>query len=410
MDQDIVIIGAGAAGTGAARRLAESGLKVVLLEALARPGGRAWTVQAAGVAIDLGCGYLHSAERNPWVPIAEAQGVEVFRGPTAWLSQYRDLGFTPDEQVAAARAFDAWTARIHETPPASDCAADLLDPADARWTRHIQAISGYVSGDELERISVADYGAYDAAASDVNWRLPGGYGALVTRSLPAGVPLHLDTPVTSVALTAEGVEVTTPRGAIRARAVISTVATDVLAGDAITWPAEMDAWRAAAALLPLGQDEKLYWQVAEDGPFQPETHLHGLPSDQAPGSFYLRPLGKPLVECFLGGAGARHLAEAGTDAAFARAEAQLSALFGEDMRPHLTRLVSSDWTRTPSIGGGYSHALPGHAGARQTLAAPCEGRIFLAGEATHRSDFSTAHGALITGRRAAEEALAALGL
>jgi monoamine oxidase len=38
---DVVIIGAGAAGTGAARRLQGSGLSTVILEALPRAGGRA---------------------------------------------------------------------------------------------------------------------------------------------------------------------------------------------------------------------------------------------------------------------------------------------------------------------------------------------------------------------------------
>jgi monoamine oxidase len=60
------------------------------------------------------------------------------------------------------------------------------------------------------------------------------------------------------------------------------------------------------------------------------------------------------------------------------------------------------------VGGAYSHALPGHAEARGELARPFEQRLFFAGEATHRSDFSTAHGAYDSGLRAAEEAIEAL--
>src|SRR5271157_5961164 len=66
-EPDIAIVGAGAAGIGVARRLARSGLSTVVLEALPRLGGRAWTRQAAGVSLDLGCGWLHSADRNPWI-------------------------------------------------------------------------------------------------------------------------------------------------------------------------------------------------------------------------------------------------------------------------------------------------------------------------------------------------------
>jgi monoamine oxidase len=61
------------------------------------------------------------------------------------------------------------------------------------------------------------------------------------------------------------------------------------------------------------------------------------------------------------------------------------------------------------VGGGYSYALPGHVGARTTLAQSFDARVFFAGEATSRSDFSTAHGAHDSGVRAAEEVIAALG-
>jgi monoamine oxidase len=60
------------------------------------------------------------------------------------------------------------------------------------------------------------------------------------------------------------------------------------------------------------------------------------------------------------------------------------------------------------VGGAYSYALPEHADARQALARAFEQRLFFAGEATHICDFSTAHGAYVSGLRAAEEAMAAL--
>ncbi|MBX6369149.1 MAG: NAD(P)-binding protein, partial [Rhodospirillales bacterium] len=54
---DCVVIGAGAAGIGAARLLAGSKRRILVIEARARIGGRAWTVEAApGLPLDLGCG------------------------------------------------------------------------------------------------------------------------------------------------------------------------------------------------------------------------------------------------------------------------------------------------------------------------------------------------------------------
>ena len=64
--------------------------------------------------------------------------------------------------------------------------------------------------------------------------------------------------------------------------------------------------------------------------------------------------------------------------------------------------------RSKRVGGAYSYALPGQKAARNRLALPFEKRVFFAGEATHGSDFSTAHGAHDSGTRAATEVIAAL--
>ena len=406
-EPDIAIIGAGAAGIGAARRLQGSGLSTLILEALPRSGGRAWTQRAAGVPLDLGCGWLHSADRNPWTRIAEQTGFEVDQRASAWDSQDRRLGLPAEDWAAAHQAFAAWSERIATAPPASDIAAEALEPG-GRWTAYLQAMSGFISGDELERISARDYAAYDTASTYCNWRLPAGYGTLITASLPQGAALRLETPIDAVDLNGRRVALRTSAGTVRPRAAIVTVSTSVLAGDAIAWPAMLDPWRDAACRLPLGRDEKLYFEIIGDSPFTPESHVLGDPFDAQTGSYYIRPFGRPVVECFLGGAGARAMAAQGKDAAFARAMEQLVKLYGANIRNCLRPLIASDWAHTPAIGGAYSHALPGQADARGILARPYDARLFFAGEATHVSDFSTAHGAYLSGVRAAEEALAAL--
>ncbi|MDQ0468572.1 flavin monoamine oxidase family protein [Labrys wisconsinensis] len=406
-DWDVVIIGGGAAGVGAARRLAASGLRILMLEAAARIGGRAFTTEIAGLALDLGCGWLHSADRNPWVGIAEASGFTVDRRLPAWGQQYRDLGFSRAERAAADRAFATWHERLTTAPPPSDRAADALEPGGP-WNAYLQAISGLVNGAGLEQLSVADYLAYDEASTARNWRATAGYGTLVAASLPATTALRLATPAQAVALDRGGVRIATAAGTVTGRSAILAVSTAVLAGDAIRLPAALDAWRHAAACLPLGRDEKLFLEIVGDGPFAAETHVLGDPRDAGTGAYYIRPLGRPVIEGFFGGEGAGALAEAGPAAGFALAVDQLAALFGADVRRCLRPLAASAWSRSDRIGGAYSHALPGHAAARGDLARPFEDRLFFAGEATHGSDFSTAHGAYESGVRAAEEALAAL--
>ncbi|HPI50006.1 MAG TPA: FAD-dependent oxidoreductase, partial [Hyphomonadaceae bacterium] len=62
---DVLVIGGGAAGIGAGLRLAAAGVDYLIVEARSRLGGRAWTIED-GSHIDMGCGWLHSADENPW--------------------------------------------------------------------------------------------------------------------------------------------------------------------------------------------------------------------------------------------------------------------------------------------------------------------------------------------------------
>ena len=351
---DIVIIGAGAAGVGAARRLHQAGLDVVIIEAATRVGGRAHTVQTGGMALDLGCGWLHSAERNPWTRIAEERGIAVDRSRSAWRQQYRDLGFSPAEQAEAEAAWHAWNDRMESDHIASDRAHDALPPGGA-WNAYIEAISGYLNGTTTAGLSIADYLAYDHAASEINWRLPDGYGALVARCLPP-VTLHLATAARAVDHRGRMVLVRTDDGTLACRACIVTVSTNLLAAGEIRFAAELDDHLHAAADLPLGLADKVFLRIEGSGPFEPETHLIGNPRSGGTGGYYVRPFGRSVIECFYGGAGAEDLSKAGLDGAFAFAIDELAGLFGGNVRRWLRGLVGSDWARESFVRGGYSHA------------------------------------------------------
>jgi monoamine oxidase len=405
-EYDVAIIGAGAAGVAAARRLFEAGCSALLIEASDRVGGRAWTTAVAGMPLDLGCGWLHSADRNPMVALAEADGFTIDRVQSAWREQYRNLGFSREEQHAAWTAWTDFEARLDEQPPASDRAADALQPGD-RWNDYLEALSGYISGAGLAEVSVADYLAYDHASTDQNWRVAEGYGALIAGLLPP-IALRLATPVSAIDHGGTGVRLATRAGTVAAKAAIVTVSTAVLASNAIAFTPAVDDHREAATRLPLGLADKLFIGLREGHGLEADTHLLGDPHSAATGSYYIMPFGRPVIEVYLGGVGAEAMEAAGLAAAFDFAGDQLAALLGSGIRAKLHPLIGSSWRRTEHVGGSYSHALPGHAPSRAILAKPVGVRLFFAGEATHPTDYSTAHGAWESGLRAADEALAAL--
>jgi monoamine oxidase len=152
----------------------------------------------------------------------------------------------------------------------------------------------------------------------------------------------------------------------------------------------------------------LFLEIVGDAPFEIESQLLGNPKEARTASYYIRPMGLSVIECFFGGEGARSLEKNGHAAGFDFAIEQLAALFGADIRRTLKPLIGSEWSQMKRIGGGYSYALPGHAAARGLLARPFDGRVFFAGEATSAGDFSTAHGAHDSGARAADEVIGAL--
>jgi monoamine oxidase len=391
--RDLVIVGGGAAGIGAAREAHGRGIDALMVEASNRLGGRAHTIGWQGHKLDLGCGWLHSAERNSLKAEAERVGAEIDRTVASWFDQYRHLGLSPDDQKKMAAAFTALEERMRRDPPASDRASDALEPGNP-WNAWLNAVSGYINGAPLDQVSIADWLAYDHSSSRMNWRLRGGYGCLVA-SLGAPFEHRLSTPVTAIDRLRKSVQVTTANGTIEAERVVVTVSTAVLAR--IRFDPPIDGALGAAANLPLGLANKLFLAVDKAKEFPDNAHLIGDPHSAETGSYMLRPMGMPVIEVYYGGTGARAVEELGLEGAADFAVNQLAGLLGSGIRSRLAPITLSCWSCEPYIGGSYSHALPRHATARNALLAAGAARIAFAGEAVAGADYSTAHGAFDSG-------------
>src|ERR1700704_3913464 len=145
---DVAIIGAGAAGLGAARALENSGLSTIVLEARDRVGGRAHTIVAApGIIFDAGCGWLHSADKNSFVKIARQLNFEIDKTRPPWREQSFDTGFPLAERQDFIAALDAFYDRAEQAAEngGDDRASDFLEPGN-RWNPMIHAISTFVNG------------------------------------------------------------------------------------------------------------------------------------------------------------------------------------------------------------------------------------------------------------------------
>lgn len=405
---DVAIIGAGAAGLGAAHALRDSGLSVIVLEARNRLGGRAWTVQASpDVTFDVGCGWLHSAEKNSFVPIARQLAFELNKDLPPWRERPYGNAFPQSERDDFMRAMDAFYERLWQAAQkGKDEPASLsLEPGN-RWNPMIDAISTYINGCELKDMSTLDWDAYED--SELNWRVRRGYGALIA-AYGAPCPVALNCNVTLIDHSGARVRIETSQGPLTGARVIVTVPTNLIADETIRFSPPLPAKVDAAAGLPLGLDDKVTLALEGAEAFPKEGNLRGASMRTEMGTYHIRPFGQPCIEGFFGGSFARALEHAGEGAIAAHSIDEIAGFLGNDIRRKLKPLYESRWGHDPFARGSYSHALPGHAGDRAVLAAPVDGRLFFAGEATSPTFFTTAHGARDSGERAAKEVLATPG-
>jgi monoamine oxidase len=406
---DVAVIGAGAAGIGAARRLLEAGMaSVLVLEARDRVGGRVNTIAPGGFPLDRGAEWLHSADRNPLSPIAQGLGFSVHSRPPTWTTRLRYSGETLEAEAdwIATREAQYRARRKAAADPADRSLASLVVPG-GRWNQLLDATSSWGNGAELDRVSVKDNVRYED--SGTNWRLHEGYGRLF-EVLAEGLPVAGNAAVSRVDHAGRAIRLETARGTVAAKCVIVTVPTSIIAEEVIRFDPPLPDKLKAAAGLPLGVDDKLFISLQGRLPgIEHDVYLVGSTTSRETMSYQVRPLDRPAIYCFFGGRFAAALEREGEGAMLDFAAGELTRLFGNGVRKQMALLAATAWQRDPWARGSYSYALPGHAGDRAVLAAPVNDRLFFAGEATSPNFFSTAHGAWLSGITAAEAALAALG-
>lgn len=395
---DVVIVGAGAAGLGAARTARELGLTYIVFEAMDRIGGRAHTdTTTFGVPWDRGCHWLHSADVNPFRVLADEYGLRYRSTPAPRLVHLGDRWATPEEE----RAADAIVAESYASAATAaragrdEAATDVVDTASP-WLRFFKTAVAAEWGVGLDAASTTDMSAYRDTSN--NWPMQDGYGALVARHA-SGIDVELSTPVRSIEWDRARPRVAVDGGTIEAGAVIVTASTSALAAGGIRFVPELPAWkREAFVAVPLGSANKVAFGI--DGRLlgvEEHTTLLAPMEDGTVVAFQLRPFGADMVNGYLAGPVGRELERAGEAAMVDAMRGALRGVFGNDVTKQITTAACSTWGREPSIRGGYAAAPPGQAHRRADLGRPVGDRLFFAGEATSPEFFSTCHGAHLSG-------------
>jgi monoamine oxidase len=408
-DADIVVIGAGAAGIAAARRIVAAGRKVIVVEASGQIGGRCLTdTTSFETPFDRGARWLHNPETNALVKLARAAGVELVPTPG---SQKIRIG----RRNARAGETEEFLATIVRANRAIDEAARKGDPSCAsalpkdlgNWAGATEYVLGaYAAGKDLKDLSAVDHVRAQERGTEIDSRM--GLGALMVK-LADGLPVALSTPATRVNWSGRDIAVETPAGRIATRAVIVTASSNVLASGAIGFTPELPKRQLdAAAKLSLGSTDRIaLWMPGNPLALGRDELMIEQSTDTRTGVMLANVGSSALCTVDVAGSFGRDLSAQGEAAMVAFAVEWLTRLFGSDIAKAVTKSSATRWNASPFIKGAMSGAVPGGQFARRALIEPMS-NLFFAGEATHETLWGSVDGAWETGERAADAALAKL--
>lgn len=412
-ETDVAIVGAGAAGIAAARKIAAGGRRVVVLEAADRIGGRCITDTAIfGEPCDLGAHWLHAPEVNPVAKLAPRTGLDIYPAPPG---QKMRIGRRNAREGELEEFFAVMVRAKRAIEDASRGKADIslaqAMPKDlGEWLPSVEFFLGpFGCGKDFSEISVADFARSAERDNDAFCRQ--GFGTLLAR-LADGVPVQLSTPVTRInTQTRPGITLeTASKGALQARAVIVTVSTNVLAEGKLI-PDLPKRQLDALSRLRLGHYERIALEIPGNPFGLARDDLVFEKTDGRRTAALLGNVGgSSLAYVDVAGSFGRDLAAKGQREMTAFAIEWLDKLFGADVKKAVKRTHATQWAFAPLAQGSFSAASVGAQPMRRILMTePLRDRVFYAGEAAHETLWGTVGGAWESGERAADLALKLLG-
>jgi monoamine oxidase len=422
---DVLVIGAGMAGLAAARALAEAGLRVLVLEAQNRVGGRILTERVGDQVIELGAEFVHGRPPELLALIEEA-GLTLTERDGTMVSfedglltgsgeEERDDLFAPLERLENFAGPDlSFAAFLEQTPQISQ---------EERF-----ALIGYVEGfnaADHRKISAASLGrqqkAEEAIEGDRAFHIAGGYDQLpeylAHRIEAHGGELRADTRVQRVAWQPGRVEVSTNQGSFSARQAVVTLPLGVLRSGSVVFDPAPGEILEQARRLHMGQASRItlhlrerFWETL---PPQPAlSRLSFLFTRGAIPSVWwtTHPVPTRTLTGWTGGPRSATLLGLSAEELGRLACDRLAEVFHLEaayVREQMLGCFTHHWQADPNALGAYSYIGVGGLDAPERLAEPVAETLYFAGEHTDTTaQWGTVHAALLSGLRAARQVLA----
>ncbi|HEX4155723.1 MAG TPA: NAD(P)/FAD-dependent oxidoreductase [Acidobacteriaceae bacterium] len=431
---EVLILGAGIAGLAAARKLAQRGVRVLILEARDRVGGRILShTSPDGVTVELGAEFVHGRAPELWSLLKEC-GAQTIERDGSMLREEWNGALIEDKKMEEGDLFS----------PLSKL-ADLKgdDISFSEWLlqgkvpeKDRPALLGYVEGfnaADAGRISARALGvqqrAEDEIEGDRTWHIRGGYARLTDdlaqRVHQLGAGLKLNCVVSAVRWRPGEVRVETSLGEFHASRCLVTLPLGVLQHAnrerGLLFDPEPPAL-AAARRLAMGNALR-FTMIFRERWWESSPHLNQdalrsmsflFTSRRMPTVWWTpHPESQPFptITGWVGGPPAATLAGRSAGDLGRSACRTLAEVFGLPTERVLAALVSThahDWSLDPFARGAYSYVPVGALDAPAAIAQPDASTLFFAGEHTDvTGHWGTVHAALRSGLRAAGQILSA---
>jgi polyamine oxidase len=420
-DETVVVVGAGMAGLAAASNLKQQRFRVVVLEARNRVGGRMKTDRSFGCAVDLGASWVHGVDGNPLVELARASGAQLAKTPFENMLAFDQNGTKFDRGVLLRTHFRlesilASAPKEMRKSKSDESLQHLLDrhidltkwsSSERRAFDFLSALTEISDGAKFDELSARDSDEYKENSGG-DQLVANGYDT-IARHLASGLEIKTNAVVRTIDYTGPQIKVETNDGTLKADRVVVTVPVGVLQAGKIKFvPALPNDKQTAIGRMGMGVINKIALRF--QNPFWPRDPPVIAYMGTERGAYplfvnLLHYVDQPVLVCLVPPSFQNALESLTQADAKAGVLEVLRKIFGNKV-PDPTAVVQTRWKSDPWSLGAYSFDKLGATGGdRDRLAASTDGRLFFAGEATHRTMYSTVHGAYLSGCRAAREIL-----
>ena len=419
----VLVIGAGLAGLATARELQRHGHDVVVLEARDRIGGRIWTsTKWPDMPLDFGATWIHGVKGNPLTSLADEIRADLVATKYERSITYNTLG----QALSAAEKerLEVLTKQVFGAlKNAQERSADIsirqaIEPLmrqfeessetyrfinfvlSASFEQEFSGSAAQLSTSWYE--SAKEFGGGDAFFAQ-------GFRVL-TEFLAKGLNIQLDQTVFEVQWLQSPVRVVAQKSEFVADHVVVTLPLGVLQARSVRFTPELpQAKQNAIAKLGVGVLNKCYLRFPEA--FWPADvdWLEYIPARHGEWTEWVsfkRSANVPILLGFNAADRGRAIEQMSDAHVVASAMQTLRAIFGAKI-PNPIDYQLTRWASDPFALGSYSFNRVGSTPKmRKELAAPIGTAVSFAGEATEHNYFGTAHGAYMSGLRAARNILA----